>query len=203
MNVRDLDLASQVMSQLSPSDLGAIARQLGVDENRAGTAIEQALPLLLGGLARNAETDEGAGALFGAVRRDHQGLDLGSVLGSVLGGGGGGVGGGILGHIFGARQPQAAQGLGQVSGLGTDNAAQLMAMLAPLVMAVIGRMTREQGLDAGGLGGLLGQQAPQAAQRGGAGGLVNAVLDRNGDGQVDLGELLQAGSGLLGAFGRR
>lgn len=195
------DLASQVMSQLSPADLGAIARRLGVGEEHAGAAVEQALPLLLGGLARNAASDEGAGALFGAVRRDHQDLDLGSVLGSVLGGGG--AGGGILGHIFGSRQPQAAQGLGQASGLGTDNAAQLLAMLAPLVMAAIGRMTREQGLDAGGLGGLLGQQAPQAAQRSGTGGLVSAVLDRNGDGEVDLGELLQAGSGLLGAFGRR
>ena len=195
------DLAGQVMSQLSSADLGAIARRLGVGEEHAGAAVEQALPLLLGGLARNAASDEGAGALLGAVRRDHQDLDLGSVLGSVLGGGA--AGGGILGHIFGSRQPQAAQGLGQASGLGTDNAAQLLAMLAPLVMAAIGRMTREQGLDAGGLGGLLGQQAPQAAQRSGTGGLVSAVLDRNGDGEVDLSELLQAGSGLLGAFGRR
>ncbi|ANB18922.1 DUF937 domain-containing protein [Dokdonella koreensis] len=201
MNTRDVDLIGQVMSQLGPSDLGAIAQQLGVSEDRAGTAVEQALPLLLGGLARNAATDDGASALFGAVNRDHQGLDLGSVLGSVLGGGG--QGGGILGHIFGGRQPQAAQGLGQVSGLGTQNAAQLLAMLAPLVMAALGRATRDQQLDAGGLGGLLGQQAPQAARQGGAGDLVSAVLDRNGDGEVDLGELLQAGSGLLGAFGRR
>ncbi len=201
MIAAESDLAGQVMSQLSPADLGAIARRLGVGEDQAGAAVEQALPLLLGGLARNAASDEGAGALLGAVRRDHQDLDLGSVLGSVLGGGG--AGGGILGHIFGARQPQAAQGLGQASGLGTGNAAQLLAMLAPLVMAAIGRMTREQGLDAGSLGGLLGQQAPQAAQRSGAGGLISAVLDRNGDGEVDLGELLQAGSGLLGGLGRR
>src|SRR5690606_27405891 len=151
--------------------------------DQAGQAVQQALPLLLGGLARNSASPQGAGALHAALERDHSGVDIGGLLGSVLGGGAGGgnsgpdlggligsvlggggsgsnagAGGAILGHIFGGRRGRAAQGLGQSSGLGGAGAAQLLAMLAPLVMSVLGNMSREKGLDARSLGSVLGQE---------------------------------------------
>ncbi|MCB1569935.1 MAG: DUF937 domain-containing protein, partial [Xanthomonadales bacterium] len=113
-----------------------------------------------------------------------------------------GIGGAILGHIFGGRREQAARGLGQTSGLGNQGAAQLLAMLAPLVMAALGNMTRKQGLDANGLSGILGQENNRL-QQGSVGGLLSGVLDADGDGEVSMGEMLQAGAGLLGAFGKR
>ncbi|MFZ1838302.1 MAG: DUF937 domain-containing protein, partial [Dokdonella sp.] len=130
------------------------------------------------------------------------------VLGSVLGGGssvgsaGDGIGGAILGHIFGARRDQAARGLGQTSGLGGAGAAQLLAMLAPIVMAALGNMTKKQGLDANALSGMLGQENHRL-QQSGVGGLLSGVLDSDGDGEISMGEMLQAGAGLLGAFGKR
>ncbi len=241
------DLTSSVLAQLDSSHIDAIARQLGVSPDQAGQAVQQALPLLLGGLARNSASPQGAGALHAALERDHSGVDIGGLLGSVLGGGAGGgnsgpdlggligsvlgggsgggntggdlggligsvlggggsssnagVGGAILGHIFGARRDRAAQGLGQSSGLGGAGAAQLLAMLAPLVMSVLGNMSREKGLDARSLGSVLGQEN-QRIQQGGVGGLLSGVLDSDGDGDLDLGDLLKACSGLLGAFGK-
>jgi hypothetical protein len=47
------------------------------------------------------------------------------------------------------------------------------------------------------LGQVLGQER-QAAQQSGAGGLLGAVLDQDGDGQLGLGDLLKIGGGLLG-----
>ena len=84
-------------------------------------------------------------------------MDIGSILGSVLGGGG--AGGSILGHIFGSRQDQADQNLGQASGLDAQNAGQLLAMLAPVIMGVLGNMTQKQGMNPGGLGNMLAQEA--------------------------------------------
>ena len=76
-------LTDQLMTQLQGAPLQQLARQVGLDPAQAGTAVNAALPLLLGALGRNAASSEGAGAL----QRDHAGLDIGSVLGSVLGGG--------------------------------------------------------------------------------------------------------------------
>jgi hypothetical protein len=195
------NLANEVLGQFDASQIEAIASQLGVDPAQAESAIRQAMPLLLGGLARNASTPDGAGALHAALG-DHAGNDIGSLLGGMLGGGGsaGGLAGGmaILGHIFGARQDQASQGLGQASGLGSANAGQLLAMLAPIVMSVLGSMSQRQGMSASGLGGLLGQEHQRMAQSG-AGGLLGAVFDQDGDGRLGLGDLLKIGEGMLGA----
>ncbi len=240
------DLSGRVFQQLDHSHIEAIAGQLGVDPGQASDAIQQALPLLLGGLARNSATPQGAESLYGALERNHAGVDVGNLLGSIFGGatrggasgggigdvlgavlgggggrpssgggmgdilgavlGGGGSpasnGAGILGHIFGGRRGQAEQGLGKTTGLGSAGAGQLMAMLAPLVMAVLGNMTRKQGLDANGLSGVLGQERNRL-QQGGIGGLLAGVLDRDGDGEIGLDEMLQAGAGLLGSLGKR
>jgi len=199
------DLTNQVMGHLDDQRIQAIASQLGIDPSQAETAIQQAMPLLIGGLARNAQTEQGAGALHSALG-DHAGNDIGSILGSVLGGGGSGNGGlgngmAILGHIFGARQDQAAQGLGQQTGLGSQNAGQLLAILAPVVMGVLGNMSQRQGMTTSGLGSVLGQEA-QRIGTGSAGGLLGAVFDQDGDGKFGLGDVLKMGEGLLGSRGR-
>ena len=192
------DLSQEVLSQLDSSSVQAIAAKLGIDPAQAQAAIQQAVPLVVGGLAKNASTAAGADALHNAVT-DHAGADIGSVLGSVLGGGG--AGGSILGHIFGASQGQAAQGLGQASGIGAQNAGQLLAMLAPVIMGVLGNKTQSQGLGAGGLGGMLGQELQNLGQSG-HGGLLASVLDQDGDGKLGLSDLLKVGSEFLGSRGR-
>ena len=192
------DLTQQVLSELDASGIGAIAAQLGVNPAQAQSAIEQAVPLLVGGLARNASSGAGASSLHRAVG-DHAGMDIGSILGSVLGGGGGG--GSILGHVLGNRQDQASQTLGQASGLGSQGAGQLLVMLAPIIMGILGNMSRSRGMDAGGLGDMLGQQRQQI-DRSGNGGLLSSVLDQDGDGQLGLGDLLKAGADMLGSRGR-
>lgn len=192
------DFTQQVLGQLDADNIAAIAAQLGIDPTQAQAAIGQAVPLLVGGLARNAQSDNGASALHRAAGQ-HAGFDLGSVLGSVLGGGG--DGGAILGHVFGPRQDQAAQNLGRSTGLGGQGAAQLLAMLAPIILSMLGNRTRNQNMDAGGLGGMLGRELQNMGQRG-QGGLLSSVLDQDGDGQLGLGDLLKVGADMLGPRGR-
>lgn len=196
-------LTQELFSQLQGAPLQQLSSQLGTDPGQTRDAVAAALPLLLGALGRNSAQPQGAQALFGALQRDHGGgLDLGGVLGAVLGGGGSRQtdGAGILGHILGGGQPRAAQALGQSTGLGSGRAMQLLALLAPIVMSFLANRSRTQGLDAGGLGQLLGQEREQVRQQAG-GGVLDALLDRDGDGDVDAGDLLNLGMGLFG--GRR
>jgi len=203
-------LIDNVMSHLGDAQIQQIANRLGVDPVQARAAVEHAVPLIVGGMAQNASTAQGADALNNALGQ-HAGLNMGSVLGSVLGGGSSGIGGSILGHIFGGNQTAANQGLGQATGLGQQNAGQLMAILAPIVMAALANHAQAQGgLNPGGLGNILGQAGQQIQQQGGlTGGLLNAVLSHNGSGNFDLSQVLgglaggaNAGGlgGLLGAL---
>ena len=75
------DLTSRVFEQLDQSHIESIASQLGVDPAQASNAVQQALPLLMGGLARNASSPQGASALHSALERDHAGVDIGGLLG--------------------------------------------------------------------------------------------------------------------------
>ena len=205
-------LTDELLSQLQGAPLQQIAEQLGTNPSQAQSAVAAALPMLLGALGRNAAQPQGAADLFGALQRDHVGRaagggGLGDLLGSVLGGmGGGGVGASadgasILGHIFGGNQQRAEAGLGQATGLGA-NAGQLLQILAPIVMAFLAQRTQAGGMDAGGLGAVLGREHAQVRQQGGVGGdLLGSLLDQDGDGQVGLGDLIKIGGGLLG--GRR
>ncbi|MFT4266740.1 MAG: DUF937 domain-containing protein [Xenophilus sp.] len=197
------DLFGQLLQGGAPQQ---IADQIGADADQTRDAIGAALPMLLGALGRNAQQPQGAADLLGALQRDHaDGTDLGGLLGSLLGGGATGGqtdGGGILGHIFGDAQPHAENGLGQATGLAAGQAGQLLKILAPIVMAFLARRASTGGVDAGGLGGMLGQESSGIQSQGGlGGGLLNSVLDQNGDGQLDLGDLLKIGGSLLG--GRR
>lgn len=254
-------LVDAVMAQIGGNEIDAIAQQFGLSPNQAQAAIEQTVPLMVGAMARNASTPDGAAALHTALG-DHEGADLGGLLGGLLGGNagggglgglgnllggalsgggggaagsggglgdlgalagavlgglgggaqaeaapggglGGGIGGAILGHIFGNRRGQAEQGLGQTTGLGSVNAGQLMAMLAPIVMAVLARMNKQRDLGPGGLSDMLGQDSQRTRQAGGiGGGLLGAVLDRDGDGDVDLSDLLNVGGSVIAATRR-
>ena len=193
-------LTQELLSQLQGAPLQQLSRQLGTDPAQTGNAVAAALPLLLGALGRNSAQPQGAETLFGALQRDHSGgMDIGTVLGAVLGGGGSRQtdGSAILGHILGGGQPRAAQGLGQATGLGSGQAMQLMAMLAPIVMSFLAKRSATQGLDAGGLGQLLGQERSQVRQQAG-GGVLDSLLDQDGDGDVDASDLLNLGMGLFG-----
>lgn len=208
------NIAESLLSSLDANSIRSMSSQLGLSPQATGDAIQAALPILLGQMGRNASQPEGANALFGAIQRDHGGIDIGGLLGSVLGGGASSSnapdlssGMAILGHVFGGggSQRASAPNVPSVPGMGGADSAKLLAMLAPLVMAVLGKMSQGGGLNAGALGGLLGgesqriSQAPPSA----LGGILGSVLDRDGDGQVGLGDMLGAAQGLGSLFGKR
>ncbi|MEO1369184.1 MAG: DUF937 domain-containing protein [Acidobacteriota bacterium] len=200
-----LEMLSQ---QLDANAISTMSRQLGADEKSTAQAVNAALPMLVGALAKNTQQQGGAQALLGALDRDHDGSvldDVAGFLGGAGGGGGGGMGQAILGHILGGRQTGAEQAIGQASGLNTSSTNQLLGMLAPLVMGALSKQKQQGGLGADGLASMLGQERQRVEQAApGAGSLLTSVLDSDGDGQIGD-DLAKIGSNLLGSFlsGRR
>lgn len=188
-------------------NIGQIAGAIGADPRQTQTAVAAALPAILAALNRNTNSTRGAQDLASALNRDHDGSLL-DHLGGFLSGQVSGKqadGGGILGHILGGQRQQVEQGVAKASGLDMSQVAKLLPILAPIVMAALGRRKRQSGLDEAGLSGILGQDAVRARQAAPSGviGALSGFLDQDGDGSIQDDLLSQAGRSALGKlFGR-
>ncbi len=180
--------------------LDEISNTVGAEPSLVNSAIQMALPAIIGGLANNASTPQGAQSLDQALTRDHDGGILGNLggLGSLI------FGqlqsseptpkqldaGGILGHILGNNQGPVVEQVSNNTGLQMGQVAQILMMLAPLVMGYLGKQKQEQNVGADGLGGLLGgllggQQAAAAPSSGNAMiDMASSMLDSDRDGSA-------------------
>jgi len=189
MSVFDL-----VQQQLGAGQVNQIAAQIGADPSSTQRAITAALPMLLGGMARNAQAPGGAAAVAQAVRATggaEGGLGgllgglagggrggLGGMLGGLPGGGGaagvGGVGGapavgGLLGGLLGRDdEPHVEAGVSQASGLSGDQTKKLLMIVAPIALAALAQRRRQDpddDEDDARLGGVLERETADAQRR--------------------------------------
>ncbi|MEM7048579.1 MAG: DUF937 domain-containing protein [Acidobacteriota bacterium] len=192
-----MDLLTQA---LGGDALSQLSGALGADSGATSKAVSAALPMLMGALAKNASSSNGAGALAGALDRDHDGSVLDD-LGGFLGGGqaSASMGDGILKHVLGGRRGVAEGQLSQVSGLDSASTGKLLSMLAPLVMGALGRSQRSGGVDISDLAGMLSgeRRRAEAAAPSGVGGMLSSFLDADGDGDV-MDDAVKMGGKLLG-----
>ena len=172
-----------------------ISQTVNAEPSLVNSAIQMALPALINGLVNNAQTPQGAESLNNALEQHDGGIldslgglgGLGSLAGAILGGGQPASpqlnAGGILGHILGGSQGQVTQQISNQSGLNMGQVAQILMILAPIVMGYLGRQKQENNLDAGGLSQILGQQQQQI-QQSPQGGFLEKMFDSDGDGSV-------------------
>ncbi len=123
-----MDLTQLLQQTLTPQAISAISNQIGAQPQQVQSGISAALPALIGGLTRNAQTPQGAQGLNQALEQDHDGGLLDTVMGALGGGGGAGggmasaLGGGgiasVLGGLMGGGASQGGGGLmGALGGL--------------------------------------------------------------------------------------
>lgn len=206
-----------------------VGQHLGLGPQQSETALETAIPLLLGAITRNAQNPQGAQALAGALN-EHDG----GALDRFQQGQAPNLqdGHAILGHVFGGQQQAAAQAVSRRAGIDPQLAMQVLSMAAPLVLAYLSRRRQGQnanmgggtgglgGIDigsilggvlgSGGLGSILGGGQPQAQtqpQGGvlGGGSVLPGDRQRTGDqsryGQNPLGQPGHTGTGQMGEQG--
>ena len=147
------DLQRSIREALSPEQIQRLGLRLEESETSTQRAVEEALPMILKQLGRNASRG-GAEPLANALDRDHDGSILDQLSGHIDGGSTE-QGNAILGHIFGNKRGKAEQQVSQASGLSMKGSGQLMAILAPILMGVLGKQRRKGGLGTGDLGRVL------------------------------------------------
>ena len=161
-----------------------ISQMLGADQTTTNSAIQMALPMILSALAKNAAQPQGAESLNNALQENHNGGILNNLNG-YLNAPDANDGIGILGHILGQKQGAAAQQVSQNSGLDMGQVAQLLIMLAPIVMGYLGKQKQQANLDSNGLSKLLNekQQEIQSSDNPMMSSISN-VLDSDNDGSM-------------------
>jgi hypothetical protein len=193
-----MSLLEMLQQRLGGQAINTISRQLGADPGTTSNAVDAALPLLLSAVARNAGNPNQAQSLDRAISQDHDGSILDDIPG-FLTQGGGGAGAGILRHVLGGRQQNVQTGLSQATGLDAGKTAQLLTMLAPLVMGALGRAKRENQLDSNGLSTMLtGEHERLKESAPGVMGALSRFLDQDNDGNV-----MDDVSGMLGKAFKR
>jgi len=196
-------LSEMLLSQLGGDTMRQIGSAIGANPAATKQAVSAAVPLLFSALAKNASSPTGAQSLLGALDRDHDGSvldDLGGLLSAFQGG----PGAAILGHVLGGQKSSVESGLAKKTGLDAGSISQLLIMLAPMVMGMLGKAKREQNFDVGGLSRTLAGEREAATQVSpGLGDLLGGLLDSNRDGSV-ADDVVKMGGGLLGSlFGRK
>lgn len=195
-----MGLFDMLTSQLNGNAIQQLSNQLGADTGRVGTALQAALPMLLGALERQTRSEAGAEALHTSLNREHDGTLLDNVAGFFSQPPTAGDTQ-LVDNLLGERRQAAEQAIGQASGLQGNAVGTLLSNIAPVLMGLLGQQTRSGGLGISALSGLLGQETQQLqSQQPAAMGLVNKFLDADGDGDVDLSDLITQGTGLLQRF---
>ncbi|KJL32175.1 DUF937 domain-containing protein [Microbacterium azadirachtae] len=190
--------------------IGDIAQKLGVSEDVARQAVQEGGAALLGGLAKNAETEEGSSAIEAALAK-HDSFSGAASVDDIDEA----DGQKIVSHVFGDNADQVAQTLTSDQKTAGIDFGKLLPMLAPIVMGLIANSQKGSagGSGGGGLGDLLGglfgggqqQGSGTASGGGGLGDILGGLGGLFGGGQqgssvggaggIDIGGLL---GGLLG-----
>ena len=184
-------ILDDLTAQLQGNTLSQMSRQLGADEQTTAQAISMALPMLIGGLARQAESPTGAQAINQALEQDHDGSLLDNVS-TLFGSGTSGAadvavpralnGAGILEHVLGRKREPVQQGIGRATGLNSQQISRLLIMLAPLVMAYLGRRKRETGAGATEISSDLQAERQEVERRSpGLGGILGQIFSGGGE----------------------
>lgn len=162
MNVLQL-----VKDQLSTAAITQISDFLDEDPQDVTSGLSASLPVILAGLMQKASTTQGAGYLLNLLKNDNRSEEFTeNIVTSLKGGQGAGLisaGNGILSSLFGDKVKMITDLVGNISGL-KANASSLLNLAAPLLMGVLSKKVKTDGLDVAGLGTLLMSQKSAVKQ---------------------------------------
>jgi len=189
-----MDLEKIVQGYITNNIAKQIAEKLNMDPNMVQGLVNKAVPLLLGGMAQNADKDPAqAEGLFKAITKDHDGSVFNN-LGALLSDPKSMKADKILQHVLGKNEDTVETALAADSGIKKEEATGMMQMLAPLVMGALGKEQSEKNLEKDHLAKMF-QQEKEQIQKHKATNPLLAMLDKQGDGVAD--DLLKMGMSFL------
>ena len=162
MAINLMDLVKTAISSSGVAD--QIGSAVGLEKSKTNSAIEAAIPVLLGGLMKKASTPSGASELSNIFKKQDAEPSILDNLGSLVSGGASskllGMGSSLLPMLLGSSQASIVSVLMKLLGIGDKGVLGLLGSLAPIVMGVVGKQAKSAGgFDPGVLTNLLGGQS--------------------------------------------
>lgn len=216
-----INLMDVIGGYMGSSLMEQAAQFLGEDSSKAQSAVKSAIPSVLGGLMQKVSSGDGASAIFSLLNQSQNDGSVLNGLGDLFGNRSAmdnhlGIGSTLLNTIFGNKLTGILDLVTKSSGMSGTSTSTLMKWIAPIVMGVLGKQVKSQGLGMSGLVDLLKGQSgflKTAAPAGLLGSLglssfdniigssVNAVSDAGKStynaGKTVVTETADAGSSLL------
>lgn len=203
-----MNLLDILQGQMSDQVIGNLSKEIRADPETTKSAVDGALATMVAALAKNAANPKRAEGLANALERDHDGGILGDLAGLVMQGGRSQEqsratnGLGILEHMLGGNVNNVVAMMSKGSGLDFLKSGKLLTMLAPVVMGVLGKTKKQQGLNVGGLLSILSGTVEQAQTQRKDMGVIAKILDADGDGSI-TDDIAGMGMKVLGGLFRR
>ncbi len=174
-------LVESLSSQLRGSSLDNLSRRIGASPKTTKRAVGAAMSIQMGALFRLNREGNGDHALLQALERCNDDEILEDIPGFIENGSDM-AGVEILDHLLGDRQESATTYIARASGIDIDSANTLGILLAPLIMATLGKVKRELNLCKEALAGKLVLEQMELENRipGGA-AFLDRLLDSNGN----------------------
>ncbi len=198
------DLFELLRAQMNDQVVNQLSQRVGATPEQTLQAAGPILATLVTAMSQNAAKPEGAQALSQALDKDHDGTVLDNITAVITGAAQpsrttNGIG--ILQHLLGANTNNAVQMVSQSSGLDFLKSAEMMKLLAPIVMGVLGKTKRQQGLDVGSLVGMLTGSMTKARKQNTGMDIIGQLLS-GGQGQKPKQgpDLMGAGMKILGSL---
>lgn len=171
-----------------------ISAKVGTSTSETKDVIATAVPKIINQLKNNTSSTEGAQGFLGALQT-HDGSILDNLSGFITSSNLK-DGNSILGKIFAGNQSAVEQEVSNKTGVSSSQVMNILALLAPVVM------------------GYLGKQSKNSSSGGGITDMLSGVLDQDGNGKLELNDVISAVSGkgkkssglgglLSGLFGKK
>ncbi len=132
------------------------SKEVNESPEKVKSALGMALPMLLGAMKKNSQSEDGKENLNQALEDEkHNGSILDKLksgdLSSILN-----EGSGVLGHVFGGKQNQISEAVSAAIGMDSSKVTKLLKMAAPVVMGILGKQKRKDNVGKSGISDLLG-----------------------------------------------
>lgn len=160
------NIVEAVKDAISERLLEQLGGLLGESPEVTANAFAAAVPVVLGGMVKQAVEPEGATALEQAVSKEDGGL-LNNVEGMFADGPTSSVfqsGGALLGRMFGRNLGQIVEAVSRAAGISEVSAGKVLAFAGPVILGVLRQQAVASGSSSNGVSGLLASQKDSIAQ---------------------------------------
>ncbi len=158
-----MDILGLIKDKLTDTVIEKVSNFLGEHPENIGSALNSAVPIVLGGIVRNASNDEDTAKVMDVLKDGgHTGEildDLPNLLGNfdktqllIT------IGSNIFNHFTGNKNNAIVEKLSSITGIRKTSASSLVGLAAPLVLGALGKVVAKEGLGVSGLTKLLSDQ---------------------------------------------